>query len=249
VFVSNALTCDNESSPRGASNTAGGSNPQIAYTIGGLGVSLPTHIQDLSAVGRRALCKPWEGRPSEYQFEARDVLQRLLNGGQEIPWIYIVPMCGTKLCLTRSHLRMFRARKIAYPPDLCIYCGMPGYTRDHLLPVTMTGEAQRKFVAVVPACGECNSGIGDRVGHRITERREEAHRVIEKKHRKTLEIGKRWTASELAELGPNLRTHIERALVQREILLRRLAWPLDPEYDKRAFQKTGFDDPIGQELL
>jgi hypothetical protein len=51
---------------------------------------------------------------------------------------------------------------------------MPGYTLDHLLPVTMTGEAVRKFVAVVPACHECNSAHRRpmRPSH-LGERREE----------------------------------------------------------------------------
>jgi 5-methylcytosine-specific restriction endonuclease McrA len=209
----------------------------------------PTQQSPLSAKARDLPCIPWEGRPSEYQFTARDVLKDRFNGGSELPWVYIVPDCGTKVCLQELHLRMMRAQRIQYPDFVCAYCGMPAYTRDHLLPVTMTGQAARKFVAVVPACGECNFAIGDRVGHRITERREEAHRHIERKHRKTLELGKRWSQKELAELGPNLRGHIESSLAKRDVLLARLAWPHDPEYDKRAFQKSGFDDPIAMELL
>lgn len=126
---------------------------------------------------------------------------------------------------------------------------MPGYTKDHLLPVSMTGEAQRKFVAVVPSCKECNCAIGDRIGHRITERREEAHRHIRRKYRKALEAGKRWTRAELAELGPNLRAAVGRLLLQDEVVRQRLAWPWDPDYDRRAFEKSGFEDPIGMELL
>jgi hypothetical protein len=168
---------------------------------------------------------------------------------RSLPWVYVIAVCDTKMCLTDDHLRFFRAQRIAYPASVCTYCGMPGFTKDHLLPVTVTGEAQRKFVAVVPACKECNSAIGDRVGHRVTERRDEARRHIRKKYRKALEAGKRWTSSELAELGPNLRTAVERLLRQDEVVRQRLAWPHDPDYDRRAFEKSGFDDPIGMELL
>lgn len=193
-----------------------------------------------------APCRPWMGRPSEWQSEAKTVVMDRLD--RSLPWVHFVADCGTKLCLTDDHLRFFRAQRIQYPTGVCVYCGMPGFTKDHLLPVTATGEAQRKFVAVVPACGECNYGLGDRCGHRVTERREEAHRLIRKKHAKVLNTPP-WSPKALAELGPNLRTHIERSISQREVVLERLAWPWDPEYDRRAFEKSGFDDPIGMELL
>lgn len=196
---------------------------------------------------RGARCRPWVGRPSEYQMAAKAEIEDRLD--RSLPWHYVVPQCGTKLCMQDPHLAAHRAQRIAYPDYVCTYCGMPGYTKDHLLPVTVTGVAVRKFVAVVPACGECNGAIGDRCGFRITERRTEAHRGLRKKHRKTLEAAKRWSAEELAELGPNLRTHVTSSLAKREVLMERLAWPHDPEYDKRAFQKSGFDDPIGMELL
>jgi hypothetical protein len=207
--------------------------------------SLPTNTSP--ATFRGVPCRAWAGRPSEYQINAKWVIEDRLD--RSLPWYYVVPICETRMCLTDDHLYAHRAERIAYPPDVCVYCGMPGYTKDHLLPVTTTGEAVRKFVAVVPACGECNNGIGNRCGHRITERREEAHRHIRKKHRKTLELAKQWPAAELAQLGPILRAHIKGSLIKRQVLMERLAWPHDPEYDKRAFQKSGFDDPIGMELL
>lgn len=242
-----ALTCNNEASPRGAGNTAEGSNPEIAYTIGGLRVSVPTNSQQ--RLIQRNACIPWEGRPREYQGEAKVAIAHRLGAGHEVPWIYVTPTCETRMCLRAQHIRSFTARRIAYPAGVCVYCGMPGYTRDHLLPVTLTGEAVRKFVATVPACHECNSGINDRCGYRISERREEAHRLIRKRHRKVLEAGRRWTKADLAELGPNLRSMVERSLQQREVVMERLAWPHDPDYDRRAFEKSGFDDPIAMELI
>lgn len=197
----------------------------------------------------RRICKTWEGRPSEYQGEAKVVIASRLGAGSEVPWVYVSPLCGTKLCLERSHIAFFRARRIAYPEGVCTYCGLPGYTKDHLLPATMTGEAQRKFVAVVPACFECNSGLSDRGGHRVSERRELAHHYLRKRYRKLLAAGKHWTDEELATLGPNLRSKVKESLERAEVARQRLEWPWDPEYDKRAFEKSGFEDPIGMDLL
>jgi hypothetical protein len=206
-----------------------------------------TYPQRLAGTLRGPLrCEPWTGRPSEDQIEAKGIVQDRMD--RSLPWIYVAPACDTRYCLTDDHLRWYRAQRIEYPAGVCVYCGLPGYTKDHLLPVTVTGEAVRKFVAVVPACGECNSAIGDRVGHRVTERREEAHAHIRRKYRKTL-AAPPWTKTELRSLGRNLRTHIERSESKRQVALDRLAWPWDPEFDKRAFQKSGFDDPIAMELL
>lgn len=233
-------------SPRDAGHVAEGSDPQIAYTIGGLAVSLPTHPEDVPPFFDGLPCRPWRGRPSEYQIEAKWVIEDRLD--RSLPWWYAVPRCGTKMCLTDMHLNVHRAQKIAYPAGVCTYCGMPGFTKDHLLPVTVTGKAVRKFVAVVPACGECNSAIGDRVGHRITERREEAHERLRKKNRRLLE-SPIWSEQRLVELGPNLGTHIRQSMDRRQILISRLSWPSDPDYDRRAFEKSGIDDPIAMDLL
>lgn len=235
--------CDNETSRRGAGHTADGSNPEIAYTIGGLRVSVPKPAPSLAGI----LCRPWDGRPSEYQPHALQLLERVLD--HALPWTYVVTTCGTPKCATESHLAARHARRIAYPTGVCIYCGLPGFTKDHLLPVTVTGEAVRQFVAVVPACKECNSAIGDRVGYRVTLRREAAHEHIAKKYRKYLDLKIRWTSAELKQLGPLLRSSVERGLSMGEVAQARLEWPHDPDYDRRAFEKSGFEDPIAMELL
>jgi hypothetical protein len=194
----------------------------------------------------KAECRPWLGPPAEYQQRALTLLEDMLE--RVLPWRYAIPLCGTEMCCTDFHLVVHQAREIAYPAGVCIYCGMPASTKDHLLPVTMTGDTVRKFVAVVPSCIQCNSAIGDRVGYRVTERRAEAHRCIERKNRKLL-VAPRWTEDDLDELGPLLRFHVEDSVVRREVVEHRLSWPFDFEYDKRAFQKSGFADPIAMELL
>lgn len=207
------------------------------------GVQLPPSSE------RDLRCFPWTGRPTEFQHEARLVMEDRLAGNREPAWVYIVPTCDTKLCLQEYHLRMMRLRRIEYPAYVCTYCGMTANTKDHLLPVTMTGEAARRFVATVPACVECNSAISDRVGPSIIERRKEAHRHIRKANRRLLEAAKLWTPKELAELGPNLRRRIEASLAKRELVEMRLEWPIDSDYDLRAFQRSGFDELTMLELL
>lgn len=196
---------------------------------------------------RELPCIPWEGRPIEYQSRAKAILEDHWSGG--LPWIHVVPECSTRFCVQEFHLRVYRAKRIAYPEYVCTYCGLSAHTNDHLLPVTVTGEAVRKFVAVVPACLECNSAIGDRCGYRIGERREESHRHIERRYRKLLESKKLWTPTEIAQLGPNLRSAVKTSLAKAEIVAARLAWPHDPNYDIRAMEKTGFDEMTAMELL
>lgn len=211
-------------------------------------MSLPTNKHHLFARRVRELpCIAWRGRPTEYQAHAKMVLED--HSAVGLPWIHVVPECGTKLCIQELHLRVYRAKRIAYPEYVCVYCGLSGYTKDHLLPVTVTGEAVRRFVAVVPACQQCNSAIGDRCSYRISERREEAHRHIEQRYRKLLIAKKQWTPDELRQLGPNLRSKVENSLARAEVVEARLAWPDDPEYDRRAMEKSGFDELTAMELM
>lgn len=192
-------------------------------------------------------CRPWDGHPAAYPTQAVIAAQHRL--GRALPWIIAEPVCATPMCLTDAHLALHIPRKIHYPAGVCIYCGMPANTRDHLLPRTVTGPALRKFVAVVPSCQSCNSSINDRIGHRITQRREAAHEHIRDAERRYLKLPKQWPPSALAELGPNLRRRIEAGLLRAEVAQARLAWPEDPGYDLRAFEKSGIIDPIGSDLL
>jgi hypothetical protein len=192
-------------------------------------------------------CKPWDGRPADYGTRAVIAAQNRL--GRALPWVNAEPVCGTPLCLTDAHLALHIPRRIAYPQWTCIYCGVPADTKDHLLPRTVTGDALRKFVAVVPSCRSCNSSIGDRIGHRVTQRRQAAHDHIRSSNARYLKLPAMWPEAALAELGPNLRRRIEAGLKLADIAQARLAWPEDPDYDRRAFEKSGFDDPVAMDLL
>lgn len=121
-----------------------------------------------------------------------------------------------------------------YPSGICVYCGELGDQMDHLLPRHFTGDALRKIVPVVPSCGECNSTLLDAYLPDVEARRELVHRRYRIKYRRRLTMLVR-TEDGLAEMGPTLRAHVQRMQAQHEAILRRLAWPHDPNYDADAW--------------
>ena len=158
------------------------------------------------------------------------------------PLTWIITSCGNR-CLNPQHMLVHQPVRIAYPAGVCVYCGLPAGTKDHLIPKTWTGEARRHRVAVVPACAECNSAIGDRHGFGVHERRGVAHDHLRRKHRRVL-AAPDWTQADLDELGPGLRSSVEAAQGRKHAARARLAWPEDPFYDIRAWQQSGIEDPV-----
>jgi hypothetical protein len=195
----------------------------------------PTHV-----------CAPFQGRPVSYQAEAARVLFAVGRTVQS--WHWLSSTCDEPMCLQVDHLVARQPLKLAYPYGVCIYCGMPGRTRDHLLPVTSTGRAARRFVATVPACGQCNSIIGDRGSANITVRRRLAHDGIRRRHAANLAT-RDWSPEELAEFGPGLLPHILEAMDRKLETLSRLAWPHDPSFDLRALELSGIEDPYATGIL
>lgn len=55
-------------------------------------------------------------------------------------------------------------------PNTCVYCGDPSTEKDHLLPLSWTGKAARRWVPTVPSCRSCNSILSDFPDPRIYER-------------------------------------------------------------------------------
>jgi 5-methylcytosine-specific restriction endonuclease McrA len=201
--------------------------------------SPPVHAQ----VGAQ---EAFGANPRLYQQHARTVFTT--ETGREVePWAWISTTCG-QLCLHAECMIVHSPQRIAYPPGVCVYCGFPAGTRDHLLPRTVTGDARRIFVAVVPACGECNSRISDRVDPSVTGRRRLAHDSLRRSKRKLLE-GIEWTDDELDDFGPTLRASLVQKRHLKQQVIARLAWPEDPDYDLRAWQKSGIADPGALGLL
>lgn len=187
-------------------------------------------------------CDTWGGHPAAHQEEARAAY------GLVPPFTWLVPACGTRTCLVREHMVVHQPLGLAYQRGICIYCGFPATTMDHLVPRTWTGDAQRHSVVTVPACRECNSLINDSYAFNITERRALAHERIMRKHRKWLNC-KMFTAAELAEMGRNLRSKVDEGMQMRAITEARLAWPFDPFYDLHAAVEAGIENPYVIDML
>lgn len=184
-------------------------------------------------------CMAGPGKPGVFQQQARQVFA-VVDGGYVDPWMWILNSCDSTHCLNPDHMVARVPTKIAYPPGVCVYCGMPAGARDHLVPRNKSGDARRITVAVVPSCGNCNSRINDFPSPNVTERRRVAQASIRRSARRILNV----PPIDLSEYGPNLRSHLAARRNQREVVLMRLEWPEDPFYDIRAYQQSGFDDPV-----
>ena len=190
-------------------------------------------------------CLLWRGKPEHYQEQA--AIAAVEGGITIMPWCWMESRCG-ELCIEPTHLLVHRPQSLEYPYGICIYCGGPGWTKDHLLPIGTTGAALRRHIITVPACGECNSLIGAAHAPSITERRAIAKAKLRKKHWKKI-TAYEYTDEEIDEFGPGLRPTLIRARQDRSATLERLSWPDDITYDLRYLGKSGIEDPYALGLL
>lgn len=189
----------------------------------------------------------WLGDPNRYQREA--LLTYAARVGRPVqPWSWVTVECEVANCLDPDCMTVHSVTHIDYPEGVCTYCGDPAGTRDHLMPRGYTGNTVRQVIAVVPACGNCNSRIGDTFAVSVSERREVAQASIHKSYKRLLAVPDK-TPEDLRTLGPTLRTVARQNNLKREWLRGRLSWPLDPDYDLRAFQRTGIDNPADLGLI
>lgn len=192
-------------------------------------------------------CKQFDGEIRKYQSEAIHVRWVELAIETE-PWEWIDTTCGTPFCLTPQHLRANAPQRLHYPAGTCTYCGAPSGTKDHLIPRNWSGETGRRFVLTVPACAECNSLINDHPATSITDRRKVAHKRLRRKKARTLAYVD-YTPEQMREFGRALRDSIAGGLEEKKRVLRRLEWPTDPDYDRRALEKSGIPDAYAIGLI
>lgn len=183
----------------------------------------------------------WRGNPRQYQLEAQR-LWSLDHGHGLKPWSWVRTICEVNYCLDTSCMVIHSPVRIDYPRFTCVYCGEGCDGVDHLLPEPWTGDALRHLVAVVPACGNCNARIGDHPSPNVAERRQRAQLSIERAN-KNLLLRPIKTDRDLADLGHSMRSVALANNEKTERIRARLAWPIDPHYDLRAFQRSGIDDP------
>ena len=187
-------------------------------------------------------CRAGSQKTDIFQADARRIFEAA-NDRPLMPWSWMLNTCQTTHCLNPDHLITHAPLKINYPPGVCVYCGMPSGTRDHLIPRGLSGEARRVLVATVPACGDCNNRINDHPSPSVAVRRKVAHDSIRRAKRKLL-AAPDWTEEQMREFGPTLRTFIRTKAREKQAIMCRLEWPYDPYYDLRAFQLSGIDDPV-----
>ena len=194
----------------------------------------PTQVHDANS-------PRWHGSPRQYQLEAQRTWS-IARDRSVAPWSWITTDCEVPQCLVADCMSIHSPIRIGYRRDVCTYCGEGCGGVDHLLPEPWTGKAARHLVAVVPACRNCNSRINDHPSPNVSVRRRVAQLSIER-HNKMLLLRPRKTDYELKQLGYAMRTVAVKNNIKAERVRARLAWPSDPFYDLRAFQKAGIDDP------
>lgn len=192
-------------------------------------------------------CVVYKGDSAAYQQQAHQALYDV-SGTALVPYAWIDPNCQTAQCLNPEHMDVHAPMHLEYPRGVCVYCGDPGWTRDHILPRPWTGDTIRRSVITIPACQQCNSMIGAALTWSISERRALAHSRIERKYRKILRLEDR-TRAEKDEFGPAIRSSIDRGELLKRHVFSRLSWPHDPAYDLRAMELSGIEDPYAAGLL
>lgn len=187
-------------------------------------------------------CSKYDGPEAFYQQRAAEAYY-VEKGSGVSTWQQFVYTCGSP-CLNVEHLRIESPRVLAYPKNVCVYCGRRAFTMDHLEPRGWSGESARAWVAVVPACGACNSLLGATPTTSITERRAICHARLRRKFKKVLAYAE-YAEEDLEEMGWLLRGAVESGMAEKEVVKAMLEWPEDPFYDRRAMEKSGIEDPWG----
>lgn len=104
----------------------------------------------------------------------------------------------------------------------CTYCGSwDGNHRDHVIPASY-GQAKKNFKCeTVPACGECNVLLGDRLYFTLPSRAAYLMGVYQTRYKKLLKQPD-WSDEEIEELGPSMRTSIIQTMKDKKEVRRQL---------------------------
>ena len=108
---------------------------------------------------------------------------------------------------------------------LCVYCGDPADTIDHVPPLSRVEDYRALGVVErylrVKACRPCNLVLGATLQHDVFERIDEAKQIFRKRLGKR-DTGYVWAEDDLVALGPNLRSHVGSAMRKTQSLIRRI---------------------------
>ena len=111
---------------------------------------------------------------------------------------------------------------------LCVYCGRPAGTRDHVPPISRVNDydslgLQTPIYVKVPACAECNTIGSDQLQESFMDRVEFIKDKLARKYARALATPD-WDEEELGKLGRNLQSKIRSALARRAPQLERIEY-------------------------
>ena len=111
---------------------------------------------------------------------------------------------------------------------LCVYCGRPAGTRDHVPPVSRVSDYEALGMKIevyikVPACTECNNLGADELHPSFMDRAEFIKDKLSRKYARVL-ASPDWDDDELKELGKNLRSKVKAALAKKKPQLERIEY-------------------------
>lgn len=109
---------------------------------------------------------------------------------------------------------------------LCVYCGLPADTRDHVPPISRVSDYESLGLNVeiyikVPACSECNTLLGDSIQNSFMERAEELKNKLSRKFSRQL-ANIDWEEDEINDLGPNLRSYVKSSVRNGKTIVKRI---------------------------
>lgn len=126
-----------------------------------------------------------------------------------------------------SHLyRIVPAERSEHGWPLCVYCGDPADTTDHVPPISRVEDYRamgpgREIYLLVKSCRPCNQLIGSDLHADIFERIEAVKYRLKRKMRGN-DSALQWSDEELKKLGKNLRSQVIASMRKIDGLQRRI---------------------------
>lgn len=129
---------------------------------------------------------------------------------------------------------------------LCVYCGAPADTRDHVPPITRVCDYEafnltHEMYLLVPCCNACNSILSDSLQENILDRIEHLKGILSSRYTRRLK-SQEWQQDEIAELGRNLRSHVAVAAAKDDRVRARVNYygGFDAMQDQLLLEKSDF---------
>ena len=112
--------------------------------------------------------------------------------------------------------------------QMCVYCGRPAATRDHVPPISRINDydslgMKTPMYLKVPACIECNTIGADTLQESFIERTEFIKDKLARKYARALSVPD-WEEDEIQQLGKNLQSKVRAALARRAPQLERIEY-------------------------